>query len=334
MSVSIETTNIPTAPMTAQPVLLGQNTRMPEFSLAGKVILVSGAGRGLGLTQSEALLEAGAKVYALDRLEEPAAEFVEIQQRARELGTELHYRRIDVRDTELLNSVIEGIANVEGRMDGLVAAAGIQQETSALDYSAKDSNTMFEVNVTGVFMTAQAVAKQMIRFGNGGSIAMIASMSGTIVNRVCCPPSSISLFSFFPFAIFLIPIEWDVISYPASYWIGGSPVPRTLALPLQSTFRNGTNKDNHRASFVLPTTPLRLPSFNWAATSLPNGASTTFASTLSPPVTSSPPWLRSYSSSSLSAVTSGPRRICSAVCLVRRNTEVQQSSCSLMPHPS
>ncbi|KAJ5778121.1 hypothetical protein N7520_001367 [Penicillium odoratum] len=188
MSVSIETTQIPTAPMTSQPVILGQQARMPEFSLAGKVVLVSGAGRGLGLTQSEALLEAGAKVYALDRLDEPAPEFLVIQQRAKELGTELHYRRIDVRDTELLNSVIEAIANTEGRMDGLVAAAGIQQETPALEYSAKDSNTMFEVNVTGVFMTAQAVAKQMIRFGNGGSIAMIASMSGTIANRgLICP---------------------------------------------------------------------------------------------------------------------------------------------------
>lgn len=69
-------------------------------------------------------------------------------------------------------------------MDGLVAAAGIQQETPALEYSAKDSNTMFEVNVTGVFMTSQAVAKQMIRFGSGGSIVMIASMSGTVANRV------------------------------------------------------------------------------------------------------------------------------------------------------
>ncbi|KAJ5173022.1 hypothetical protein N7492_005615 [Penicillium capsulatum] len=188
MSVSIETTNVPMAPVAAQPVLMGQKSRMPEFSLAGKVVLVSGAGRGLGLTQTEALLEAGAKVYALDRLEEPAPEFAEIQQRAKDLGTELQYRRIDVRDTELLNSVIEGIANAEGRMDGLVAAAGIQQETSALEYSAKDSNRMFEVNVTGVFMTAQAVAKQMIRFGNGGSIAMIASMSGTIVNRgLICP---------------------------------------------------------------------------------------------------------------------------------------------------
>ncbi|OQE47020.1 hypothetical protein PENCOP_c001G04990 [Penicillium coprophilum] len=188
MSVSIETIQAPTAPMTAQPVVMGQKSRMPEFSLAGKVVLVSGAARGLGLVQAEALLEAGAKVYALDRLEEPAPEFEQIQQRAKELGTELHYRRIDVRDTELLNSVIETIANEEGRMDGLVAAAGIQQETPALEYTAKDSNTMFEVNVTGVFMTSQAVAKQMIRFGNGGSIAMIASMSGTVANRgLICP---------------------------------------------------------------------------------------------------------------------------------------------------
>ncbi|KAJ5514314.1 Short-chain dehydrogenase/reductase SDR [Penicillium fimorum] len=188
MSVSIETTTAPTAPMTAQPVMMGQKSRMPELSLAGKVVLVSGAARGLGLVQAEALLEAGAKVYALDRLEEPAPEFEQIQQRAKELGTELHYRRIDVRDTELLNSVVETIANEEGRMDGLVAAAGIQQETPALEYSAKDSNTMFEVNVTGVFMTSQAVAKQMIRFGNGGSIAMIASMSGTVANRgLICP---------------------------------------------------------------------------------------------------------------------------------------------------
>ena len=133
-----------------------------------------------------------------------APEFEQIQQRAKELGTELHYRRIDVRDTELLNSVIESIANDEGRMDGLVAAAGIQQETPALEYLAKDSNTMFEVNVTGVFMTSQAVAKQMIRFGNGGSIAMIASMSGTIANRVRCQSSLLSFPFTFSVAIYFL----------------------------------------------------------------------------------------------------------------------------------
>lgn len=72
-------------------------------------------------------------------------------------------------------------------MDGLIAAAGIQQETPALEYSAEDVDLMMSVNVTGVFMTAQAVAKQMVKFGNGGSIVLIASMSGTVANRVRLP---------------------------------------------------------------------------------------------------------------------------------------------------
>lgn len=91
---------------------------------------------------------------------------------------------MDVRDIPSLNKIVEGIADEHGRLDGLIAAAGINQETPALEYTVEDANRMFEINLTGVFMTSQAVAKQMIRFGNGGSIVMIASMSGTIANRV------------------------------------------------------------------------------------------------------------------------------------------------------
>ncbi|KFY50027.1 hypothetical protein V496_09653 [Pseudogymnoascus sp. VKM F-4515 (FW-2607)] len=163
---------------------------LQSFSLAGKVILVSGAARGLGLSQAEALLEAGAIVYALDRLSEPCEDFARVQKRAvAEFNTELHYRRIDIREVEHLNTIVEEIATKHARLDGLIAAAGIQQETPALEYTAKDSNAMFEINCTGAFMTAQAAARQMIRFGNGGSIVMIASMSGTVANRnlLCAP---------------------------------------------------------------------------------------------------------------------------------------------------
>ena len=155
---------------------LGMTKRLPEFNLTDRVILVSGAARGLGLTQAEALLEAGATVYALDRLPEPSPDFYRVQKRAaEELGTTFYYRQIDVRDVDGLNKIVALIGDKHGRMDGLIAAAGIQQETPALDYTPKDANMMFEINITGVFMTAQAVAKQMIRFGNGGSIAMIVS---------------------------------------------------------------------------------------------------------------------------------------------------------------
>ena len=125
-------------------------------------------------------------MYALDRLETPSNDFSRIQKRAEnELGTSLSYRRIDVRDVEQLNAIVEEIASKHQRLDGLIAAAGIQQETPALDYTAKDADLMMSINVAGCFMTAQAAARQMIKYGNGGSIVMIASMSGTVANRVC-----------------------------------------------------------------------------------------------------------------------------------------------------
>lgn len=135
---------------------------------------------------AEALLEAGATVYALDRLppSEQSPDFTKIQKRASsELNTALHYRQIDVRDVPALNETVAAIADTEGRMDGLIAAAGIQQETPALDYSQADANKMFETNITGVMMTAQAVARQMIKLKSGGSMAFIASMSGSVANR-------------------------------------------------------------------------------------------------------------------------------------------------------
>lgn len=162
--------------------------RLPEFSLKDKVIIVTGAGRGLGLVQSEALLEAGAKVYALDRLEKPDPDFHRVQERAKELGTSLAFSRIDVRDNISLNATVERIADENGRIDGLLACAGIQQETPALEYTMEDADKMFGVNITGVFMTAQAVARQMRRLDRPGSMVLIGSMSGTVANKgLICP---------------------------------------------------------------------------------------------------------------------------------------------------
>lgn len=162
---------------------------LPEFSLQGKVIVVSGGGRGLGLTQAEGLLEAGAIVHVIDRLEKPSEDFDRVAARAKaELDTSITYHRADVREQGNLNTLVEGIANKHGRIDGLLAAAGIQQETPALDYTAEDCDRMLGVNVTGVFMTAQAVARQMIRLECTGAMVLIASMSGTVANRgLICP---------------------------------------------------------------------------------------------------------------------------------------------------
>lgn len=130
-------------------------------------------------------------VHALDRLPEPSADspFAAVSRKAQnDLGVSLAYHQVDVRDVDHLNKVVENIAQEKGRLDGLVAAAGIQQETPALEYTAEDCSKMLDVNITGVFLTAQAVARQMIRLGNRGSMAFIASMSGTVANKgLICP---------------------------------------------------------------------------------------------------------------------------------------------------
>ncbi|KAI1172475.1 hypothetical protein F4777DRAFT_511777 [Nemania sp. FL0916] len=179
---------------TAVPQTLLSPTKdlLPEFSLKDKVIVVSGGAQGLGVVQAEALLEAGATVHVLDRQPEPPANSIyqRVARRAKdELGTSIFYHQVDVRTgVENLNSIVEEIAKKHGRMDGLIAAAGIQQETPALDYKAADADRMLGINVTGVFVTAQAVARQMIRFDTPGSLVLIASMSGTIANRgLICP---------------------------------------------------------------------------------------------------------------------------------------------------
>ncbi|KAH7133407.1 hypothetical protein B0J13DRAFT_101392 [Dactylonectria estremocensis] len=203
------TQDLPTVKVAAQPVTapvhtlqttsaadnasVNQRHLLPEFSLKDKVIVVSGGARGLGLVQIEALLEAGAQVWAIDRLEspesDPNSEFSRIARRAREeLGSSLAYRQVDVRDSAQLNKIFEDVADQTGRLDGLIAAAGINQETPALEYTAEDADRMMSINFTGCFMTAQAAARQMVRLKKPGSICLIASMSGSIANKGMIAP--------------------------------------------------------------------------------------------------------------------------------------------------
>jgi len=171
----------------------GNSNLLPEFSLKDRVFVVSGGARGLGLTQAEAILEAGGIVHAIDILPTPSPAFAKIGSRSDlppldSAHPRLSYTSLDVRDPDTLNSAIAKIASTHGRLDGLVAAAGIQQETSALEYEKADAERMLSVNVTGVFLTAQAVARQMVKLDQKGSLVLIASMSGTIANKgLICP---------------------------------------------------------------------------------------------------------------------------------------------------
>lgn len=123
-------------------------------------------------------------MYCLDRAKEPSQYWHEAQSRVvPEWGGSLEYRKVDVTDTGNLNNVISAIAEENRGLHGLIASAGIQQVTPALEYTPEDVKKMLDVNFTGVFMAASAVARQMIQYNCHGSICAIASISGIVANK-------------------------------------------------------------------------------------------------------------------------------------------------------
>ncbi|KIP06008.1 hypothetical protein PHLGIDRAFT_128540 [Phlebiopsis gigantea 11061_1 CR5-6] len=161
-----------------------------EFSLADRVALVSGGNRGLGLEMALALVEAGARaVYCVDLPAEPCEEWLKVREYAAQMAGKagagrLEYVSGNVTDQAAMWKIGQDIGDKEGRLDACIAAAGVLKDhTNCLEYPASQFRQVMDVNVNGVLFTAQAAGRQMDRFGNGGSIILIASMSGSITNK-------------------------------------------------------------------------------------------------------------------------------------------------------
>ena len=107
---------------------------------------MTGGARGLGLVQVEALVEAGAAgVFAFDRLPAPDPNFETVQKKFPDQY--LEYKQVDVTKPDELKIKFKEVADWKGRLDGLVAAAGIQYEAPALEYTAEDCRRLLDVNV-------------------------------------------------------------------------------------------------------------------------------------------------------------------------------------------
>jgi NAD(P)-dependent dehydrogenase (short-subunit alcohol dehydrogenase family) len=151
-----------------------------KISLKNKVIAITGANRGIGLGIAEVCLaNEVAQVYSLD-LFEPGEEFQAIQKAN---PKRIKYVHCDVTSEESVAHAIDTIVANSGRIDGLVANAGMTKHQPALDFGRKQLDQLFSLNVYGAYFCATAAAKRFIELGIKGSIVFTASMTSYRPNR-------------------------------------------------------------------------------------------------------------------------------------------------------
>ena len=150
------------------------------FSLDGSTAFVTGAGSGIGQRVAVGLAEAGADVGCFDLAS--SAGLAETVSRIEALGRRALPLHGDVTRREDLDRAVAAAEAALGPLGAAVNCAGIANAAPAEEMPREQWQRVFDVNVTGVFLSCQAEAKAMLARRHG-AIVNIASMSGVIVNR-------------------------------------------------------------------------------------------------------------------------------------------------------
>ncbi|GAA5942560.1 uncharacterized protein JCM15063_000034 [Sporobolomyces koalae] len=146
----------------------------------GQVVVVTGGNRGLGLGISEALLNANATVAMIYNSAKDAEQVA--ADLAKKYNGKVQAYQCNVGDSDKVKSTFAQIEKDLGPIHAVAANSGISVVKPALELTADDFKKVFDVNVLGVFNTAQAAANLWIKRGQQGSIVVVSSMSDTIVN--------------------------------------------------------------------------------------------------------------------------------------------------------
>jgi NAD(P)-dependent dehydrogenase (short-subunit alcohol dehydrogenase family) len=142
------------------------------FNLEGKIAVVTGASRGLGKAMAIGLAKAGADVVVTDVLDttETVAEIKKLNRKSFGL-------KVDVSNTSDVEAMVKNVLEKFDNIDIFVNNAGILRTGNAEVLDRRDWDEVIDVNLTGQFLCAQAVGRQMIK-QRAGSIINIASIAG------------------------------------------------------------------------------------------------------------------------------------------------------------
>lgn len=142
-----------------------------QFSLSGKVALVTGCSSGLGEGMALGLAEAGADIAGVYNQGQP-----ELQETIETMGRQFLGIQADLTSIDPIDQIVQQAVDYFGHIDILVNNAGLLRREKALDFSEKDWDDVMNVNLKSLFFLSQSVARQFVEQGTGGKIINIASM--------------------------------------------------------------------------------------------------------------------------------------------------------------
>ncbi|KMO84802.1 putative NAD-dependent oxidoreductase [Mycolicibacterium chubuense] len=160
-----------------------------DAPLEGRVALVTGAARGQGRAHAVRLAGDGADIVAIDICKPvsdtvtypmpTADDLAETARLVEEAGRKVIAREIDIRDLGAQQQLVADAVEQFGRLDIVVANAGILSWGRIWEMSEEQWDTVIEVNLNGTWRTIKAAVPAMIEAGNGGSIIIVSSSAGT-----------------------------------------------------------------------------------------------------------------------------------------------------------
>ena len=149
----------------------------------GRVVLVTGGCGDIGRATVAAFMADGATVIAADTLAPDQG-----RRALDETGLPgAHYRSCDVRDRGQVTTLIATIDGQFGRLDVVVANAGITRSTPILEVSSQEWHDVLDVNLTGAFFVAQEGAQAMVSAGTRGVLLFTGSWVGEVPSRGLLP---------------------------------------------------------------------------------------------------------------------------------------------------
>ncbi|PHV70744.1 gluconate 5-dehydrogenase [Sporanaerobium hydrogeniformans] len=145
-----------------------------NFSLEGKIALVTGAAYGIGFSIATGLAQAGATVVFNDINQELVDKGLAAY---KEIGIEAHGYVCDVTNEDQVNAMIAQIEKEVGIIDVLVNNAGIIKRIPMIEMSAQDFRQVIDIDLNGPFIMSKAVIPSMIKKGHGKIINICSMMS-------------------------------------------------------------------------------------------------------------------------------------------------------------